>query len=177
MTILGLSTSLPSFCTLAGCHPHFSRLTLPKPLIRSVAFLVGVALPSIGFSGHWCDWISYLLSTASTRILLNSRSGQCICHSRGLRQCDPLSPFLFVLTMEVLNALFRLANTRRLVTPFQTWVIHYQVFLYADDLVIFLTPASQDIRAVRAVLELFVGGINALHKCQQMPTYSDHMFK
>jgi hypothetical protein len=53
--------------------------------------------------------------------------------------------------------LFWLVDTRHLLTPFQTRVIHCRVLLYADDLVIFLTLASQDIRAVCMVLELFAG--------------------
>jgi hypothetical protein len=69
----------------------------------------------------------------------------------------------------VLNALFQLADSRRMLTPFQVWAICYRVFLYEDNLVIFLTPASQDIRAVHTVLELFAGAIGLctnVSKCQ-----------
>lgn len=48
-----------------------------------------------------------ILSTSSTRILLNGNPGRQICHARGLRQGDPLSPMLFVLVMEGLNHLLR----------------------------------------------------------------------
>ena len=52
-------------------------------------------LHHLGFSRRWIDWISLILSTASTKIILNGSPGRRICHARGLRQGDPLSPLLF----------------------------------------------------------------------------------
>jgi hypothetical protein len=40
----------------------------------------------MGFSRRWINWISILLSTASTRILNNGHPGRRIYHARGLRQ-------------------------------------------------------------------------------------------
>jgi hypothetical protein len=55
-------------------------------------------LQQIGFSRRWTNWISLLLSTASTNVLVNGRPGRRIAQ-------DPISPMLFVLVMEVLNSL------------------------------------------------------------------------
>jgi hypothetical protein len=58
-----------------------------------------------------------MLATASTKVMTNGRPGRRICHARGLRQGDPLSPFLFIIIMEVLNALIAEADSRRQLTP------------------------------------------------------------
>jgi hypothetical protein len=79
-------------------------------------FLLEV-LQHIGFPRRWTNWISVLLSTSSTRVILNGRPGNRITHARGLRQGDPISPMLFVIVMECLNSLIREADRRGALSP------------------------------------------------------------
>jgi len=116
-------------------------------------FLLEV-LSHLGFGQRWRDWISAIRATASTRILLNEQPGRRICHARGLRQGDPLSPMLFILVMEALNHFLRWAEQQSLLTPV-AGVVGSRVSLYADDLVIFLAPSEQDLWTVRTVLQIF----------------------
>jgi hypothetical protein len=51
-------------------------------------FLLAI-LKHMGFSRRWLDWISLMLSTASTKVVVNGSPGRRICHARGLRQGDP----------------------------------------------------------------------------------------
>jgi hypothetical protein len=109
----------------------------------------------MGFSQRWINWLSILLSSTSTQILLNGASGGRICHAWGLCQGDPLLPLLFVMAMDVLNAMFSKADVSGLLTPLMERAMKFRLFLYVDDLVIFLAPVQQDARVVCAVLELF----------------------
>lgn len=134
-------------------------------------FLLEV-LTHIGFPPRWREWVSALLRTASTKVLVNGRPGRRICHARGLRQGDPLSPLLFVIIMDVLNALIEEADRRRALSPLPGQVIKHRASIYADDLVLFLNPSPADFTCIREILELFEGasGLSCnLAKCSITP--------
>jgi hypothetical protein len=110
-----------------------------------------------------------LLSTASTCVLLNGSLGFRICHARGLRQGDPLLSMMFLLVMEVLHALIRKSDQWSLFQGFGwIWILH-RASLYADDLVMFITPSTADLNQTRCIFMTFEGasglGCN-LAKCQ-----------
>jgi hypothetical protein len=135
------------------------------------SFLLEV-LEHVGFPAQWRDWLSVMLGTASTKVLVNGRPGRRIYHARGLRQGDPLSPLLFVTVMEVLNALITKADRRAALTPLPANVIKYRASVYVDDLIVFLAPAPRDFTCIRHILELFVGasGLSTnLEKCAITP--------
>lgn len=110
----------------------------------------------MGFSRRSTNWVSISLSNTSRKILRNGNPGQRICHARGLWQGDLLSPMLFVLVMEPLNALLRRAEEPNLFTPLGVASIRSRASLYADNVVIFLRQIEQDLNINRSILRLFV---------------------
>ncbi|GJR98826.1 RNA-directed DNA polymerase, eukaryota, reverse transcriptase zinc-binding domain protein [Tanacetum coccineum] len=59
----------------------------------------------LGFGHKWCFWIFGCLHSARSSILVNGSPASEFDICRGLRQGDPLSPFLFILAMEGLHML------------------------------------------------------------------------
>ena len=72
-------------------------------------------LERLGFCGKWIRWIKGCLESASVSVLVNGSSSKEFFPKKGLRQGDPLAPFLFFIAAEGLAGVSRMATERKMI--------------------------------------------------------------
>ncbi|KAK9950614.1 hypothetical protein M0R45_006095 [Rubus argutus] len=86
------------------------KLDLSKAYDRVEWPFLEAAMLKLGFSSTWVEWIMRCVRTVSYSFILNGVPRGKICPSRGLRQGDAISPYLFLICAEVLSRLISVAE-------------------------------------------------------------------
>ncbi|KAM1790105.1 hypothetical protein ACFX12_034201 [Malus domestica] len=117
-------------------------------------------MAKLGFAPLFCSWIMECVSTTSFSIIINGTPTGFIRPERGLRQGDPLSPYLFLLCTEVLSMLIRNGLERGAingykVTPAGTPITH---LFFADDSVLFGKATTEEALGMLNILKTYARG-------------------
>ena len=131
-------------------HPEISKsfMLLKTDLSKAYdrlewPFLEGI-LQVMGFAPLWISWIMGCVTSVTFSVLINGHSYGFIKSVRGIRQGDPLSPFLFVICTEALIHLFNQAVLNGSITGIQYHLSSPAInhLLFANDS-LFLCQASK----------------------------------
>jgi hypothetical protein len=119
-------------------------------------FLLSIML-KLGFHLIWIDWIRICILSTSFSILINGSHFGFFTPTQGLRQEDPLSPFLFILGTEVLLRLFNQQESIGLLKGIKIAKncrpITY--LLFANDLIIFAKATSSEANVIKSCLDSY----------------------
>eukprot|EP00253_Pinus_taeda_P030987 PITA_30987 len=114
-------------------------------------------LKAYGFDDNWIRLVMAFVTTISCSILLNGSPSRTFNPSRGLRQGDPISPFLFILMMEGLGRAITAAREEgRIQGPRLTrngdTLTHQQ---FVDDTMLQGIPTVKEAKALKQILYEF----------------------
>jgi len=117
-----------------------------------------MVMQKINFPTLWRKWMSVCVGTATASVLVNRCPTEEFPMEHGLRQGDPLSPFLFLLAAESFNVIMLsviaagLFNGYRVGRENALCLSHLQ---FADDTLIIGEKSWLNVRSMRVVLLLF----------------------
>jgi hypothetical protein len=114
-------------------------------------------MEQLGFSNQWLRWISAILSSATTSVLLNGVPGKSLQCRRGVRQGDPISPLIFVLAVDLLQCIVNRAFSQGLLDlPIPSYDnAGFPIIQYADDTIILLKASQKELLCLKALLETY----------------------
>lgn len=133
------------------------KLDLEKAYDRIRWDFLKETLEVAGLSEEWTKRIMVCVTNPSMSLLWNGEKTDSFQSARGLRQGDPLSPYLFVLCLERLCHLIDAEVGRKAWKPIslsQGGPKLSHVF-FADDLILFAEASVSQVRVIRRVLERF----------------------
>ena len=120
------------------------------------SFLEQVML-KLGFCEEWVKLVMMCVTSVSFSVLVNGSPSGFIKPTRGIRQGDPLSPYLFLLCAEGLTAMIRAAEIRRSISGMAACrggsVVSH--LLFADDSIVFCQADPVQCQNLLMILEMY----------------------
>ncbi|KAA3464864.1 reverse transcriptase [Gossypium australe] len=130
------------------------KLDMSKAYDRAEwSFIKGV-MAKMGFAEGFIDLIFQCISSVQYSILSNGDEGLRFRATRGLRQGDPLSPYLFLFCGKGLSALMRLANQEKRIKGAKVnqeapSITH---LMFVDDCILFGDVSNRGINVLKEII-------------------------
>ncbi|KAL9668951.1 hypothetical protein QQ045_006492 [Rhodiola kirilowii] len=111
----------------------------------------------LGFNQFWVSRVMACVKTVSYKIKINGSISERIIPSRGLRQGDPISPYLFIICQEWLSLRLVIeqerSNLKGVTIGRDVPPINH--LLFADDCLLFLKADFHNLSVLKKVLEVY----------------------
>uniref|UniRef100_A0A8I7B9N1 Reverse transcriptase domain-containing protein n=1 Tax=Hordeum vulgare subsp. vulgare TaxID=112509 RepID=A0A8I7B9N1_HORVV len=109
------------------------------------------------FDPRWIDWIRRILVGGTISVKLNDEVGEYFQSAKGVRQGDPLSPFLFNLAADCLTKMVLKAQENGMFTGLATDLVENGVAIlqYADDTILCFEDNVSNALNIKLLLYIF----------------------
>ncbi|KAK0583096.1 hypothetical protein LWI29_033303 [Acer saccharum] len=133
------------------------KLDMSKAFDRVEWIFVEGMMRKLGFSSRWINLILHCISSVSYSFVINGDICGLLKSSRGLRQGDPLSPYLFILCSEGFSCLINQAVGNGDIQGFNCirngpTISH---LLFADDCMLFAKASPSNCNVFKSILDVY----------------------
>nr|GEU55309.1 RNA-directed DNA polymerase, eukaryota, reverse transcriptase zinc-binding domain protein [Tanacetum cinerariifolium] len=144
------------WCKLKKKHSLIFKVDFEKAFDSIRWDFLDDVLKNFGFGVKWCNWIQSFLSLSRGSILINGSPTKKFGFHKGLKQGDPLSPFLFILVMESLHLSFQRVVDAGMYKGVQlNSSLSLSHMFYADDAIFMGEWCENNINILTLVLDCF----------------------
>lgn len=111
-------------------------------------------MEKMGFHPRWVSWILECIRLVTYFVLINGKPKGHVVPTRGIRQWDPLSPYLFLLCSEGLNGCIEQVVYGMHIEGFSLCKNGPKIsqLLYVDDSLLFFRARVEDVMKIQEVL-------------------------
>ena len=133
------------------------KLDMSKAYDRVEWSFLKAIMEKMGFCSTWVNWIMACISTVTYSFNINGEHKEVVTPSTGIRQGDPLSPYLFLLCSEGLSNLLQKAKMDKELTGIKIsrrapTITH---LFFADDSLVFCKANKQEAEKLKRILKVY----------------------
>ena len=133
------------------------KLDMSKTFDRVEWNFIKEVMEKMGFAKKWVNLIMLCISSVSYSVIINGEACGNITPSRGIRQGDPLSPYLFLLCAESFSALIHKAARDNQISGMSIGrgcpiITH---LFFADDSLLFCKAKDQECQTLVDILNSY----------------------
>lgn len=138
-------------------HELALKLDMSKAYDRVEWDFLEATLVKLGFAANWMQLLMACVRSVSLAVTINGKTGGHFHPLRGLRQGDPISPYLFLFTTDVFSALIQEAcNSGSLsgikLSHFGPSLSH---LFFADDSLFFIKASRGDCSELMRIIDVY----------------------
>jgi len=136
------------------------KLDMSKAYDQVEWHFLEAVIRKLGFAEQWITLIMACVQSVSNSILINGGPVGNIQPSRGIRQGDPIFPYLFLICAEALSALLQQAERKGIITGVPTSLRGPSLshLFFTDDNIIFCEANSVEWRRIMKILGIYEKG-------------------
>lgn len=118
---------------------------------------VDIVMGKMCLCQKWRDWIMKCLTLVNYTVLINGEQSKIVKPQHGLRQGDPISPYLYILFTEGLSRLIKYNIQQLRIQGFMASKIGPLIshLLFADDSLVFCKETPEEARNLKNIINMY----------------------